>query len=118
MFRRRLKGLLLVLTVALNLGSGPMAYAHSGPTDDSGAAPAIEHCGDHASSAADENTAPAHPEQTCCAAGHCACSAASSVVPAGAPALVQFIRQLRASDLRLSEPPSASLSDPLRPPIV
>lgn len=117
MFRRRLKSLALVLTVLLNLGGAPMAYAHSGTAGDSGAAPVSEHCGDHASPAPADRTAPAHSEQSCCAAGHCVCSPASTLLPTAAPAFLRFVRHVRASDPRLSGPPSVSLSDPLRPPI-
>jgi hypothetical protein len=117
MFRRRAKGLLPALMVLLNLGSGPMAFAHSGAPAEAGAAPVTEHCGDHASPATDEPAAPGHGEPGCCAGGHCLCSAASTLLPTGAPAFVRFVRHLRASDLGPSGPASLSLSDPLRPPI-
>jgi len=117
MFRRRVRGFLLVLMVLLNLGSGPMAFAHSAAPAEAGATPVSEHCGDHASPATEEPAAPGHGEPGCCAGGHCLCTPASTLLPTGAPAFVRFVRNLRASDLRLSEPPAASLSDPLRPPI-
>jgi hypothetical protein len=120
MFRRRVNRLLLVLAVLLNVSGGPMALAHSpgqaAPV--AAAADAAEHCGGHGSQPADDPVPSGDSGVPCCAAGHCACSVASTVVPTSAPAFVQFVRFLRPDDLRLAEPPSVSLRDPLRPPIV
>jgi hypothetical protein len=125
MFRCRANRFLLVLAVLLNVAGGPMVFAHSASPghDMPDSAPAVsetqasEHCASHAQQAPDEPTPSGHSERDCCAAGHCACTAASTFLPASAPAFVRFVRYLRLNDSALPEPPSASLSDPLRPPI-
>jgi hypothetical protein len=114
MRRRNLRSFLVVLAALLNLGSGPAALAHADPEQ---AAPQTsEHCAGHDSQAAGADVPADDSDEPCCAGGHCACSAATILMSAGAPALAYFVRFLR-NDLRLPEPPSISLSDPLRPPI-
>jgi hypothetical protein len=114
MRRRNLNIFLVVLAALLNLGSGPIALAHADldpvPPQSS------EHCAGHESQSEGGDVPADDSDEPCCAAGHCACSAATVFMPASAPALVHFVRFLR-TDLRLPEPPAISLSDPLRPPI-
>jgi hypothetical protein len=114
MRRRNLRRFLVVLAVLLNLGSGPIAFAHAAP--DSAAPQASEHCAGHDSQAAGGEVPTGDSDEPCCAGGHCACSAVTIFMPAGAPALAYFVRFLR-TDLRLPEPPATAASDPLRPPI-
>jgi hypothetical protein len=115
MRRHNLKRFLIVLAALLNLGSGPLAFAHADPEQ---AAPQTsEHCAGHDSQAGSGDVPADDSDEPCCAAGHCACSAATVFMSAGAPALTRFVHVLRIEP-RLPEPPSISLSDPLRPPIV
>jgi hypothetical protein len=113
MRRGKLRNFLVVIAALLNLGSAPMAFAHADPGQ--AAPPTSEHCAGHDSQAAGGDV-PEDSDEPCCAGGHCACSAATVLMPACSPALTHFVRFLR-NDLRLSEPPSISLTDPLRPPI-
>jgi hypothetical protein len=114
MRRRNFRHLLVVLVALLNLGSAPMAFAHA---DFEQPAPQTsEHCAGHDSHSAGGDVPADETGEPCCAAGHCACSAATGFIAAGAPALAHFVRFVH-TDLRLAEPPSINLSDPLRPPI-
>jgi hypothetical protein len=108
---------LILLAILLNISGGPLAFAHSGMLDGdhSAAQMPAEHCAGHDSQPADD---PPPAELPCCAGGHCACPAVSVFLPSSVPTLVRFARFMRADDLRLGEPPAATPSDPLRPPIV
>jgi hypothetical protein len=117
MFRPRANRFLLVLAVLFNLAGGPMAFAHSVSPGHAAPDPASEHCASQAQHAPDDPAPSGHSEPGCCAAGHCACTAASTFLAAGAPAFVRFVRYVRPNDFRPTEPPSVTLSDPLRPPI-
>lgn len=118
--RKRTAKWFLVLGALLSLGGGPLAFAHSASSSHeamSGAEQTSEHCAGRDAQAAEEPAPAGDSELPCCASGDCVCVAASSLLPLGAPALMQFVRILRPEDLRLTEPPSVSLRDPLRPPI-
>jgi hypothetical protein len=118
---KRAKWFLTVLAALLNLGGGPMAWAHlaaAGSCHESGM-PAVQMSPDcpqhHTSTQPDRPLAP--HSLPCCNGGSCACAAPPSI-PASAflPQLSQVV-VASTPELSLTRAPATILDDALRPPI-
>lgn len=134
MHKRRFKTLIIVLAVLLNLGGGPMSWAHftppghpmpHEPSGGNGALPAVvvqnagEHCLQHQHAASSPHELPrnTHHTPSCCAGGHCHCGCPSAPALVFQPGSIRFGSLLLQIEPGSRTPGVAPLSDPLRPPI-
>jgi hypothetical protein len=113
---KRAKWSFCVLAVLLNLGGGPMAWAHAfagGKCHESQAPAAMttsQDCPQHHAGK------PAH-SLPCCEGGSCACTIAHSIATTALVARPLAAIEADTPELRLSAAPSAFIDDSLRPPI-
>lgn len=123
---RRFRRLCVALLVMLNLGGGPMAWAHlAGPmtsasTTTVGAFVATEHCAQHSSPDSTNPKAGHHGELPCCSSQancHCGCPSASLAAPVLKSVELRFALSEVASFDGLLKPPATPPHDLFRPPI-
>lgn len=112
----RAKWLLTVLALTINLGGGPMAWAHLATPDKAHASAAGQMPADCAEHAQPDHSNPAHP-MPCCDTGSCECATppAPPALTLEAPADLRHDTFRGAPATRLIAPDP--LDDTLRPPI-
>jgi hypothetical protein len=120
---RRAKWFLTVLAALVNLGGGPMAWAHlaaSGKCHES-VPPAVQmspDCPQHHSGAHPNKEHPQAPHSLpCCDGGSCACAAPPSISASVSLPQSSQVVIVSTPEPRLTAAPSTILDDALRPPI-
>jgi hypothetical protein len=108
--------ILAVLAVMINLGGGPVAWAHwlDGAATEAAAMPG--ECHEHAGAPANGDT-PDPGTMPCCQGGDCHCAAPPAVAAIPTPVETRVPHVARPVMLDTSAMPPDPLDDDLRPPI-
>ncbi len=115
---RRARKLLAALAVILNLGGGPVAWAHwldAAAPADTGAMPS--ECHEHAGSQPSQDSTPHPGSMPCCEGGDCNCAAPPAVAAMPAPIELRLSPVAQVIAFDSSALPPHPLDDSLRPPI-
>lgn len=124
---RDLQRVWVALLILLNLGGGPMAWAHlASPATVNGAATVdaglvAEHCAQHATQEPANPASGHHGATPCCgsqASCFCGCPSASLAAPALISDELRFVWSEVAPFAGLLEPPAIPPHDLFRPPII
>jgi hypothetical protein len=120
----RAKRIFCLLAALLNLGGGPMAWAHLAGTgscheaEASTAAQDSSDCPEHqASKPADDPRPTAPASLPCCDGGNCVCAAPPSIATCTVIPSPQLRGIALNTEVRLDAAPSTFIDDALRPPI-
>jgi hypothetical protein len=122
---KQAKWIFCLIAMLLNLGGGPMAWAHlagAGNCHEAGASAAAQvspDCPEHHASKAADDRGPTAPPATapCCDGGSCVCAAPPSIPACAVITPTPPMSIALSPEVGLDATPSTFIDDALRPPI-